>query len=140
MQYHVQQNGKKFGPYTEKDIIALRDAGKISRATLLSPDKVHWTNASEFDWLYPPPKGQQSQDDTSSAGVAGKTAAEKYREYRQAGASEPTTRFRFMQLNNFVVGIVSKIIGLLILIILAYVAYKAAMHFLPADIIKQVTE
>jgi hypothetical protein len=134
MQYYVQQAGKKFGPYIEKDIIALRDAGKINRSTLLSPDKVNWTNASEFDWLYPPPKGQESKSGSSSSGVSGKTAGDAYSEYRSEGAA-PSSGWKFSLLSlkagTLTTKLITKAVSLVVLIVVVFVAYKAVMYYLP---------
>jgi hypothetical protein len=133
MQYFIQQAGKKYGPYIEKDVIALRDAGKINRSTLLSPDKVNWSNASEFDWLYPPPKGTplketETKSGSSSSGSSGKTAGDAYREYRSAGAAPSSGGWKIslasLQTDIFATKFIQKAAALVVLIVAVFIAYK----------------
>lgn len=50
--FYIRLNGRVQGPFSPVKIAAMRDQGRITVQSELSPDKVSWVSAQTLDWLY----------------------------------------------------------------------------------------
>jgi uncharacterized membrane protein YhaH (DUF805 family)/predicted RNA-binding Zn-ribbon protein involved in translation (DUF1610 family) len=60
MAYYVRIRGKVFGPFDETQLVDMKTNGKLGRTTEISEDRIEWSPASEFEFLFAPPSPSPS--------------------------------------------------------------------------------